>query len=87
MKTYARVEDSKVMELLTTDRVVSELFHPALVWREISSGTVQQGWVVQGNSYTAPPPDTVRAAPVNLAELQAQVTALAVRIAALHVQG
>jgi hypothetical protein len=85
MKTWARVQDSAVAELLTTDADPATLFHPALHWVDVTGQNVAVGWLVQGNGFAAPPaPSASLEAPVpDITALQAQITALAAQVAAL----
>jgi hypothetical protein len=56
MKTYARVDQGVVMELLTTGDDIAEMFNPALVWIDITSVTPQpqQGWNYAEGAFTEP---------------------------------
>jgi hypothetical protein len=85
MKTWARVQDGVVAELLTTDADLVTLFHPALRWVDVTGQNVAVGWVEQGTGFAAPPaPSTSLEAPVpDITALQAQLTALAAQVAAL----
>ena len=46
MKTYARVDNGIVWELFSTDGNMAEMFHPAIVWADVTglSPCPQQGW-------------------------------------------
>ncbi|MBC3270761.1 MULTISPECIES: hypothetical protein [unclassified Pseudomonas] len=39
MKTYARISSDTVVELFTTDGNMAEMFHPDLLWVDISEVT------------------------------------------------
>lgn len=84
MKTYARIQDGQVAELLRTDGDIANMFNPALVWSDVSSHPeVTEGWHFDGTNFTPPsaPPTT---APVpTLAELQEQLAAINAQLAAL----
>jgi hypothetical protein len=55
MKTYARVQDSLVMEVLNTDRSIQSLFHEALVWVAVPEGhTVAPGMSYDGKEFLFP---------------------------------
>ena len=84
MKTYARIENGIVAELLKTDGDITRMFNPALVWVDVSSrADVIQGWQFDGVDFTAPAaPHTIAQAP-SIAELQAQLATLSAQIAAL----
>lgn len=42
---YARIEDNTVMELFSTDKDISTLFHPDLVWVQCEDASVQTGYL------------------------------------------
>ena len=48
---YARIEDGVVAELLETDRDITEMFHPALVWVDVTdiSPPPKIGWMRSGD--------------------------------------
>jgi hypothetical protein len=84
MKTYARIDNGVVAELLHTDKDIRSMFNPALVWVDVSAQPeVTEGWSFDG-SHFAPPsePAGTEQAPT-ITELQVQLTALSARIAAL----
>jgi hypothetical protein len=82
-KTFARIQDGAVAELFATDADISQLFAPALVWVDVTEiPGVVQGWLYDGSAFTAPPPVAAPPAP-SLADLEAQLQALAAQIAAL----
>lgn len=83
MRTYARLQDGMVAETITTDRSIGELFHPLLAWVDITnSPEVQAGWSHDGAKFLAPAP-AVAAVANPLAQLQAEMTSLMQRVAAL----
>ena len=41
MKTYARIANGQVVELITTAQSIGWLFHPSLHWEEVT-GTAAQ---------------------------------------------
>jgi hypothetical protein len=53
MMRYARLEESKVREILETDGDIKKMFHPELIWVPCSS-EVREGWVWNGATFTAP---------------------------------
>lgn len=88
MKTYARVEDHVVAELITTAENISSLFHPSLHWVDVGEQAVQVGWVQGSNgTFAAPPPSSpaVTLPQPNIVELLAEITALKTQIAQLHI--
>jgi hypothetical protein len=84
MKVYARIQDGLVAELLTTDGEITSLFHPALVWVDVSSrASIAAGWHFDGANFTPPPaPPPVAPAP-SIAELQTQLAAISAQLATL----
>lgn len=85
MRTYARIQDGVVAELLETDSDVAKLFPAELVWVEVSTEpNIRDGWRYDGSSF-APPGDvqgtvslpTISELQAELAQLSAKLTALA----------
>lgn len=84
MKTYARVLDGAVAELLRTDDAITTLFHPGLVWIDVSGQpAVTEGWRYDGTRFAPPTPLPPEPAQPSLAEIQAQVQALRAQVASL----
>lgn len=82
-KTYARIQDGAVAELFATDADITDLFNPALVWKDVTViAGVREGWLYDGAHFSPPAPLARPSAP-SLAQLQAQLQALAAQIAAL----
>ena len=55
MKTYARIEGGVVVELFQTDGDITEMFHPDIVWMDVSSGAgVAEGWRLVGDQFLPP---------------------------------
>lgn len=91
-KTYARVADGTVFELLHTGDDIAKLFHPSLHWVDVTGETVASGWQQTATGFAPPPPAPPPAppsAPVaapepapTLAELQGELAILAKRLAA-----
>lgn len=55
MKTYARIENNIVVELLDTDGDIAEMFHPDMVWVDVSSvDGIAEGWRVLGGDFVPP---------------------------------
>lgn len=57
MKTYARIQEGRVAELLETDGDITQMFHPSLVWVE-ASGSVSVGHVYAGGVFAPSPEHT-----------------------------
>ena len=84
MKTYARIQDGLVAELLQTDDDITSLFNPALAWVEVSSQSdIAEGWHFDGTNFTPPSPPPPAAPGPTIAELQTQLAALSAQLAAL----
>jgi hypothetical protein len=81
-RTYARIENAAVAELLTTAAAPAELFHPALDWVDVTGQGVGVGWR-QTEAGFAPSPAPPPAPPPSVAELKQQLAALALQVAAL----
>ncbi|GAN76348.1 hypothetical protein [Acidisphaera rubrifaciens] len=55
MRTYARIQDRQVVELLSTDDDIATLFHPSLRWVDVTDQPgVTVGWLHDGRAATAP---------------------------------
>jgi len=55
MKTYARIDGVEVVELFATDGDITEMFHPDLVWVEITNAAdVAVGWTYADGKFSAP---------------------------------
>jgi hypothetical protein len=85
MRTYARIQDRRVVELLTTDQDIPSMFHPNLIWIDVSSVTgIAEGWSYDGLAFIpplvpkiVPPGPSISAMQAQLAALTAQLSALA----------
>ena len=84
MKTYARIQDGLVAEMLKTDGDITNMFNHALVWMDVSSqANVGEGWHFDGTRFTPPsPPPAIASAPT-IPELRAQLAALSAELAKL----
>lgn len=84
MKTYARIQDGFVAELVRTNGDIAAMFNSGLVWSDVSAHPeVATGWQFDGTNFSAPAaPPQVPPAPT-LAELQAQLAALSAQLASL----
>lgn len=84
MKTIARVQDGRVVELVTSGVNILTSFHPALVWVDVTSVMgIAEGWTYDGSTFSKPivrnvipPPITISAAPAQLATLTADLETL-----------
>lgn len=83
-KTFARIQDGLVAEMLTTASDITSLFNPALVWLDVSSvAGVSPGWTYKAGDFAPPPQPPPAASPPTIADLQAQLAVLSQRLAAL----
>jgi hypothetical protein len=84
MKTYARIQDGSVAELLTTSGNIADMFNPGLIWVDVSAHPkVAGGWQFDGTNFTppaSPPPGTTVP---TIAQLQAQLAAISAELAAI----
>jgi hypothetical protein len=88
MKMYARIQDGLVAELLRTDGDITTMFHPAIVWIDVSSEPgVSDGWRFDGKTFTPPPPSPSTAALPTIADLQARLVAIGAQLEALTKSG
>jgi hypothetical protein len=57
MKTYARIQDNTVVELFSTDGDISSMFHPALIWVDVTAEAVapKEGWSYKDGEFSAAP--------------------------------
>lgn len=56
MKTYARVDNGSITEILTTDLDIKTLFHPSISWVDITHeiSELSVGWHYDGKTFTFP---------------------------------
>jgi hypothetical protein len=86
MKTYARVENRVVVEIVTTAENIDSLFHPSLHWVDVTGQAVQVGWVQSENGTFALPPPVATTSPTpSMAELLNELAALKAQVAQLHI--
>jgi hypothetical protein len=85
MKTYARIANNAVAELLTTASDPSLLFYPSLQWIDVTAQPgIQVGYVQDPSGFrTPPPPAPVVIQMPTLTQLQAELASLSAQIAAL----
>ena len=84
MRTYARIQDGSVAELIKTHGDITRMFHPALVWVDVSTlAGVAESWLFDGTNFTPPPAAPARPPTPTIAELEAQLATISVQLAAL----
>jgi hypothetical protein len=55
MRIWGRIADGVVCELVHSDRAISELFHPALHWVDMTDqAEVAEGWLWDGERAHGP---------------------------------
>ncbi len=86
MKTYARLENHVVAEVINTTGDIAKLFHPSLVWVEVTGKGIQVGWVqnTDGTFAPSPSPAVTTVPPPSVAELLTELTAMRAQVAQLH---
>ena len=84
MKTYARIGNNAVLELLATTANPSLLFHPTLQWVDVTAQPgIQVGFVQGASGFVPPPPPPLLAIQSpTLSQLQAELAILSAQIAA-----
>lgn len=64
MRRYGRVDQDRIVEFFETDGDISQMFHPSIIWAEVTNNPeVQLGWVATKTDgvwtfaeYVPPPP-------------------------------
>jgi hypothetical protein len=55
VKTFARIQDNRVVEFIATGADIATMFHPSLVWVDVSGvARVEAGWSFDGSAFTQP---------------------------------
>ena len=84
MRIYARIQDERVVEILTTDCDISTMFHPALVWIDASSAIgIEEGWTYDGSIFSRAITPEVSPPVLSIPEIQAQLNTLTAQLALL----
>lgn len=84
MKIYARIQDGRVAELMTTTADIKSAFHPSLLWIDVSSlEGLSVGWSYNAGHFRRPEVTSPASEQPSLAELRAQVALLTQKITAL----
>jgi hypothetical protein len=84
MRTYARIQDGRVVELVATSSDISTMFHPALTWVDASSVTgIAEGWTYDGSVFSRTVVPEVVAPVLSISGMQAQLAILAAQLATL----
>ena len=84
MKTYARIQNEVVAELLTTDLDIAGCFNPTLIWVDVSAVSgIAPGWQQDPSGFSPPAATAAPPEPPSLAQLQAAIAAISAQLAAL----
>lgn len=83
-KTYARISSGAVMEIVSTDADIAALYHPSIRWADITGKSVHIGDLATASGFNPPPAPVAPAPAPSIADLQAQLTSLRARLAALE---
>lgn len=87
MKTYARIQEGRVAELLTTGGDISTMFHRDIIWVDVTSvNGIAVGWEYDGRHFSAPSAPEPASSSVTLSGLQAQLALLSSQLATLSTQ-
>ena len=76
MKTYARIENGLVAELIETDGDIAEMFHPSLTWVLASADVAIGDEYVAGQFDRPQPPAPPSAVPTSISPAQARLALL-----------
>ena len=88
LKTYARVQDGIVAELMRTGAVISTLFHPGLTWIDVSGQpTVAEGWTFDGTRFAPVATPVEPAGLPTMPQILADLASLKAEVAAMKAQG
>ena len=82
MRKYARIEGGVIAEFFLTDQPIASLFHPSLLWIEVSTITPQPqiGWNYANGSFS--PPTAISLDQVKAAKISALTAACNAAISA-----
>lgn len=84
MRTFARIQDGRVVELVITCSDISTMFHPALMWVDASSvAGVAEGWTYDGLVFSKSVTLAVAPSILSIVGMQAQLAMFAAQLAAL----
>lgn len=87
MKTYARMQNGMVAELLRTDAPIASLFHPGMTWIDVSSQPhVAEGWAFDGSQFAQAAAPAASTGLPTMPQVLADLAALKAEVAALRAQ-
>lgn len=85
MKTYARIQDGRVAELLTTAANPATLYHSSLRWIDASGMQgVSIGWEYDGSRFKPSPLQPTTTPKPSIEELQSRLSLISAQVAALR---
>jgi len=85
VRKFARIQNGRVVEVFTHPTDISSMFHPSLVWVDVSSLhiDVAEGWSYDGTAFLPPTPLQPTPAPTMIDDLQKQLAALSMQVEAI----
>jgi len=84
MKIYARIANGVVVETFATDRPITELFHPGLVWVVVPPNSgVAERWVFDGSTFSKPAVAAAEVPAPTMAQILSELAALKAAVKAL----
>lgn len=87
LKTYARIQDGAVAEVIHTDASISTLFHPGMTWIDVSGQpTVGEGWTFDGTRFAPAAMPVELAGLPTMPEILADLASLKAEVAAMKAQ-
>jgi hypothetical protein len=88
MRTYARIQNGRVAELVTTSSDISTMFHLALTWVDASSVVgIEEGWTCDGSGFSKAAIPVGAQSAVTISEMQAQLAIFAAQLETLSKKG
>ena len=87
LKTYARIQDGAVAEVIHTDASISTLFHPGMTWIDVSGQpTVGEGWTFDGTRFAPAAMPVESAGLPTMPQILADLASLKAEVAAMKAQ-
>jgi hypothetical protein len=89
MRIFARIQDGRVAELFRCPTNILSMFHPTLVWVDVSSenSTIAEGWRYDGSVFSPPPLAQPVTSPTLIDDIHKQLIALAAQVEAIKQSG
>jgi hypothetical protein len=84
MRTYARIQNGRVAELITTSSDISTMFHLALTWVDASSvAGIAEGSIYDGSGFSKAVVPEDAPATVSISEMKAQLAIFSAQLETL----